>query len=181
MATVAMRSALERLGFTAQAASAITDAQGIDSLDELRVLDDSKVENLCKVVRHPGGVDAGRRADNGHQVSLRAENNLKLACFYVRHQHRVSRVPQATGITLESVRALRQLKENEKAHEEPGEAPKIDATNWPKTLEALEEYLRGHLGVTKVLLSYVVRATVEVPPANANPADGTSNSPYEMV
>ena len=93
----------------------------------------------------------------------------------------MSRVPQDRGITLESIRALCQLKENEKVHEEPGEAPKIDTTNWPKTLEALEEYLRSNLGVTKVLLLYVVRTTMEVPPANANSAAGTANSPYKMV
>ena len=36
-------------------------------------------------------------------------------------------------------------------------SPVIDANNWPKTMESLEEYCRGHIGVKGVPLSYVVR------------------------
>ena len=43
------------LGFSSQAATDIMGDQGIDSLEELRVLDDKEVESLCKVVRKPGG------------------------------------------------------------------------------------------------------------------------------
>ena len=32
----------------------------------------------------------------------------------------------------------------------------IDAKNWPKIMESLEEYLRGHIGVKGVPLYYVV-------------------------
>ena len=46
-----MRAALCRLGFSAQAASDIIGDQGIDALEELRVLDDKEVESLCKAVR----------------------------------------------------------------------------------------------------------------------------------
>ena len=34
----------------------------------------------------------------------------------------------------------------------------IDANNWPKTVKILEEYLRGHIIVKGVPLSYVVRS-----------------------
>ena len=46
---------MHRLGFSAQAATYIMGDQGIDSLDELKVLDDKEVDALCKVVRKPGG------------------------------------------------------------------------------------------------------------------------------
>lgn len=182
-----MRSALERLGFSADAATAVCDQQDIDELDELKVLTDKEVENLCKVVRRPGGTIAdpanpGQLIPNpGHQVSMRAENNLKLACYYVRHQERVSRTPQAIGITLQNVRRLRNLRDVEESHSDPEDSPKIDAENWPKTLEALEEYLRGFLGTDDVPLSYVIREAVDVPAANLNPAAGQPNSPYETV
>jgi len=50
-----MQAALCRLGFTTQAATAIMADQGINSLEELRILDDKEVESLCKVIRKPGG------------------------------------------------------------------------------------------------------------------------------
>ena len=46
------------------------------------------------------------------QVSLRAENNLKLASFFLEHKVRTGRVAVATDITLDSVRLLRELKES---------------------------------------------------------------------
>ena len=56
------------------------------------------------------------------------------------------------------MRLLRELKESEKKHKDPVVSPIIDAKNWPKTMESLEEYLRGHFGVKRVPLSYVVRS-----------------------
>ena len=49
-----MHAALQRLGFSSQAATDIMGDQGIDSLEELKVLDDKEVESLCKVVRKLG-------------------------------------------------------------------------------------------------------------------------------
>ena len=80
-AAVAIRDALQRMGFSANAALAVTNEQGIDDMDELGVLTDTEVENLCKVVRRPGGANTAGVANPGHAVSLRAENNLKLACY----------------------------------------------------------------------------------------------------
>jgi hypothetical protein len=37
-------------------AELITDAQGLNSLAEFTHLKDSEVENLCKVIRQPGGL-----------------------------------------------------------------------------------------------------------------------------
>ena len=50
----ALRTALGRLGFTDEAANAITDTQGINDLAELELLTDSEVENHCKVLCFPG-------------------------------------------------------------------------------------------------------------------------------
>ena len=43
-------------------------------------------------------------------------------------------------------------------------SPVIDANNWPKTMDILEEYLRGHIGVKGVPLSYVEISKEVVPP-----------------
>ena len=68
-----MHAALQRLGFSSQAATDIMGDQGIDSLGELRVLDKKEVESLFEVVRRPGGPTSTA----GATVSLWAEANLK--------------------------------------------------------------------------------------------------------
>ncbi len=87
----AVCTALQHLGFTADAAQAITINQGIDSLDGLRELTDTEVENLCKVIRKPSGIvlsntNSPNFAPNqGQQVFFRAEIISKLTCFYIHH------------------------------------------------------------------------------------------------
>ena len=44
----AMRQVFQRCGFTAEAANAMEGAQAIDSVEELRLLKDSEIENVCK-------------------------------------------------------------------------------------------------------------------------------------
>ena len=46
---VALRAALTRLGFSAKGAGFITDNQGLDTLDEFKVLTIDEIEGLCKV------------------------------------------------------------------------------------------------------------------------------------
>ena len=93
----AMRTMLARIGFTVAASTVIVDEQGLDQLDEIKLLTDDEVENLCKVIGRPGGtipaaVPGGNPiADPETPVSLLTENNLKLLAFYLRHQDRVSR------------------------------------------------------------------------------------------
>ena len=70
----------------------------------------------------------------------------------------------ATDITLYNVRLLRELKDSEKEHMDPLLSPVIDANNWPKIMESLEEYLRENIGVKGVPLSYLVRSKEKVDP-----------------
>ena len=100
-----MKDVYVGLGFTANAALKMVTQQGIDSLEELRELDDKEVENLCRVLRKPGGFMPNPNADPdpamnqpaeifdpGTQVSTRAENLLKQACFWARNRQRLSPV-----------------------------------------------------------------------------------------
>jgi hypothetical protein len=181
---VAMRAAFLRLGFSADAANALTDNQGIDSVETLKYLDDHDVENLCKVIRRPGGQiqQGGATIPNpGTQVSLQAELNLKLACYWAKHQVRVSRPAAAADITLDNIRALRQMRQSELAHKEPEEAPTLDEVDWPKNMEALEEYLGGFLGETGIPLAYVVRKDEAVPAAANDPSNNYDSRFEEMV
>ena len=165
MAGVALRSAYGRIGFSAEAAFVITDAQGIDCMEELKIITDGEIYNMCKVIRRPGGINPINNVANlGLKVSLRAEINLKNARFLLKHKARTVRVTVATDITLDNVRLLREIKEREKEHTDSLVSPVIDAKNWPKIMESLEEYLRGHIGVKGVPLSYVVRSEEAVSP-----------------
>ena len=48
-------------------------------------------------------------------------------------------------------------------------------------MESLEEYLRGHIEVKGVPLSYVVRSEVAVAPSLDEPATSFLSAEYEMV
>jgi hypothetical protein len=54
-AVSAVRTMLNRIGFTIAASQVIVDEQGLDSLDEIKPLTDDKIEDLCNVIRRPGG------------------------------------------------------------------------------------------------------------------------------
>ena len=75
----------------------------------------------------------------------------------------------ATNITLGNVCLLRDLKEREKEHRYHVVSPVIDANNSPKTMESLEEYIRGYIGVKRVLISYVVGSKEAVAPSLDEP------------
>ena len=98
-AVAAMRTALTHLGFTQDVAAMITNVQGVDSIDELKFLNDKEVEGLCNNIRKPGGMmpnpNAGVQGEPamihnpGQGVSAHAENNLKLCCYFIRHRERI--------------------------------------------------------------------------------------------
>ena len=80
------------------------------------------VTTLCKVVRRPGGLvegPAGRPAvpDHGEMISLRAENNIKLACFWLHHCIRLRRAKTMANVTLAAVRMVQDLYDNEGEYE----------------------------------------------------------------
>jgi hypothetical protein len=73
------------------------------------------VENMIKRVNLPGGtftVGSGNGAVTtptvGLQLALRAENNLKLCVYFLKHTERVQWVPTAASVTLEVVQGYRE-------------------------------------------------------------------------
>jgi hypothetical protein len=59
-------------------------------------------------------------------------------------------------ITSTNVCKLIKQHDTEKNHTNPDTLPAIDSKDWPKTMEAVEEYLRQFCEVNDVPLSYVV-------------------------
>ncbi|KAI2502051.1 Reverse transcriptase (RNA-dependent DNA polymerase) [Fragilaria crotonensis] len=137
MNNAVMRATLTRIGFSEAAAQAIVEDQGIDSLDEIKLMTDIEIESLCNIVRRPGGT--------------------------IPAIARVSRTVTAADITLETIRSVRDLREFESTYKAPTETPTINAKDWPKTMESIEEYLRSYLGERKIPLAYVIRKNDAVP------------------
>jgi hypothetical protein len=104
----AIRTTLERLGFSEAAATYLTGTCGIDSLDEIAYLDGIEdVDTKIKGVTTPGGtVTTGEgttrvtSCNSGIPVSIRAVANLKLCVYYLKHMERVQRQPIPNAINL---------------------------------------------------------------------------------
>ena len=99
----ALRAALVRMGKTAEVANEITVMQGIDTIEELCILTDDEVETIFHAICRPGrlmpnpvfnaaggapaalaaGIPA-QHTNTGHVISARAENNIKLAAYFLR-------------------------------------------------------------------------------------------------
>ena len=95
-----MRTAFGCLGLTIEAAIAIVDKQGIDTVENFCHLKDGNIEELCKIIHRPGstmpnpnaGV-AGQPAtinNPGVSVSLIGQTNMKLASFWLCYQELTS-------------------------------------------------------------------------------------------
>ena len=185
-----MQAAFERLGFSADAAEAMVDQQGIDGVEELALLDDKGCEALCKAVKRPGGMipnpNAGARnapaviPNPGVLISIRSEELLKLAAYWLRHMQNVSRIVGVADIQLVTVREIREHRRSEDKHENPTSHPKINAKDWPKTMELMHEHLYTFLGETGIPLAYVVCAE-RVVPADPDPAEGYGTRQREMM
>ena len=96
---------------------------------------------------------------------MKAITNLKLACYYVRHQTQNSRPSNAPLITLQRIRRLCHLKTAELAYVKPADKIMINDRNWSKTLESLVLWILKHEGVTKAPLRYCLRNEHLIPPA----------------
>ena len=76
---------LNRLGWSDATSSSMYDEQSINSIDKFRSLDDESVKTLCKVLRQPGGVAANGDPDPGVKVDARAESNLMIDAYLIKH------------------------------------------------------------------------------------------------
>jgi hypothetical protein len=149
MAANLLRAMYSRIGFNNGADDNIVDVQGIDSVRELGYLNDKDVVYLCKTIGLPGGhlpnpafVAGGAEPPTipytGIMISQRAETNMQLAAYAVRHHTRISRATNIAGMNPTSIRQLRELKIKEESRDrDTASAPTIDPKNWPKTMDAL--------------------------------------------
>jgi hypothetical protein len=100
---------IQEFGFSTNAATALHDVQMLKDTQTLSELDDDAIANICKAVSK----------DIGQSVAKIAATKFKLACFWIRHQNRTSRVIMETKRPLVKIkysgeiRLLRQQKQEE--------------------------------------------------------------------
>ncbi len=70
----------EEFGFTANAATTLHDVQMLKTCLTLSELDNDTIANICKAISK----------DTGQSVAKVATTRLKLACFWIKHQHQTS-------------------------------------------------------------------------------------------
>lgn len=164
----AMRQMLVRMGLSNDGSAYAVDIQGLDELSEFSMMQDEQVVLFCKVLRRPGGTNVAGVNHPGFPVSMRAEDNLKSMCYWLRIKDCTQRPVTPPDVTMDGVRALIGYRDMVKAEVEP-ELPIISGSDWPKNIEAVEEYLRGCRGCTGVPLIYVVRPNEQVPAVGDDP------------
>ena len=171
---VSLRAMLANIGFSNEASTYIVDTQGFNTPEDCAILTDEEAQNLCKITRKPGGLDQHGDPNPGIVVSMKAENNLKMASFYFRYRQRTTRpltVNLCTTATLQNYVGHSRF---EKDHSDP-DAPELrNMGNWTRTIDVIEDYLRNCLGTTKVPLAWIIREQV-VPLASAD--DPSTNYP----
>lgn len=142
-----------RLQFTAAAAKAIVEDEKWDDLEELRHYKDKEVDDICKLLRRTKADGGG-----GTAVGTQSVHNLKLMIYWLNHRHRTSQPVQPEDVTLAVIRLVRPIREAEEAHVNLTSMPSINEKDWPKTMELVQEYLRGQMGKDGIPLAYIIRA-----------------------
>jgi len=61
------------------------------------------------------------------------------------------------SVTLAAVKQLKAQELLERNHKDPTMVPTIDFKNWAKTMDSLDQWVRGHCGVDNSSLGYVIR------------------------
>ena len=156
------------LGFSPKAAKLLIREQGLDNPNRLRVLTNKNVDDICNVVRKPGSKNADGTPDRGQQVSVIAQENLKLAFLF---HHRWICTLEKNGTFLSGPeQTWRWVQRPQHVINKPDMAG---------MMESIKEHLRTHHGVVKAFLAYVIRKTIIVQTNGDYPTYATSDD--EMI
>ena len=72
----------------------------------LRILTDKNVDDIRNIMRKPGCKSTDRMPDSGQQVSVIAQENLKLAIFFFLYSWRYTFDLEVTGVCDDTVHLL---------------------------------------------------------------------------
>ena len=100
--------------------------------------------------------------NRGQQVSVIAQENLKLAAFLFHHRWRCTLDWQTTGVDENTVHLMAGQKKLEDEYKDSNVLLKINKSDMAGTMEAIKEYLRSCCGVIWAPLAYIIRKTIIV-------------------
>ena len=116
-----------QLKFSPKAARLLVREQGQGNPDRLRVLTDPNIDDICSVVRKPDRKNADRMTERGQQVSVIAQENLKLAAFLFHYRWRCTFDWEVISMHEDTLHLLTGQKRDE--HKDPGILPKVNKAN----------------------------------------------------
>ena len=129
------------------------EIQRLDITERLRVLTDNNVDDICNIVRKLGGKNAIGTPDRRQQVSVIAQENLKLAIFLFHPRWRCTSDWEIMGVNKDTVHLMLEQKKIEDEYKDPDVLPKINKSDMAERMETIEEYHRSHQCVTRAPLA----------------------------
>ena len=158
MATQIVKMMLPIMKLKDEAACVVVskNSQGIITIDDLSRLSDKSVEGIIRVLRIPGGNNSGL-SDHGVAVSAMAESNLQGIIYHINHFKIIGSTLTHIHVEFSKVHTMYHQRDMEEDHKDPELVPTVDPRDWPKTMEIMEEYIRGFLGVDGQPFSYGLR------------------------
>jgi hypothetical protein len=179
-ATAAVRSMLQRMSLSLEAASEVTAVtrQNLSDSEDFLQLKDKDIETLCRVIHQPGGINAAGNVNQGISVLAMAEANMKRMIYQLHHVIRCSRPFVWADITLVSVRRLVAQAEMEASHKDPVSLPIMDPKSWPKNFEAINEFFQAYRGIQGHPAMYVYCTELLPAAAGLDPAADVVGSAY---
>ena len=123
---------------------------------------EKNVNDICNVMRKPGGNNANAMPNRRQNVSVIAQENLKLAAFIFHHRWRCIIDREVTGACEDTVHLLASQKRLKDKYKGQDVLPKVNKLNMAWTKEAIKEYLRSCYGVVRVPLVFIIRKTIIV-------------------
>ena len=132
------------------------ESQGLTTIDGFSQLNEKFVEGIWRVLRNPGGTTGGVY-NTGVAVSEMTEAILQLIIYYIKSFKSIGRTCTHADTDLSKFRAVYHQRDMEESHKDPKVVPTVDPRDWPKTLETVEEYIRGFHGVDVQPLIYGLR------------------------
>ena len=142
MTQLTLRAMMLWLGFIQDAADKLFDGQEIDSIDEWLKLGYDNVNTLLWNVRKPG---SGRQ---GEMISFKADINIHLTVFFVRHKNHTSWSMDYSDISVPNICAMRKQQEMESDKEK---ILNIQQLTWRISLRPLRQWSNTYVGYTYVM------------------------------
>ena len=168
---------------SADAAAEITSATGhrILTIVNFSEMDKEGFDLVFFQLARPGGADAAAVRNPGIKFSAIGQQTFGLMYYYIKHKLCwVDWAVTFVSVTLPAVKSLKAQELLERDHKDPITVPGIDFKNWPKTMDDIEQWIKGYRAVEGSLLGYVTRKTINLFPeaAAADPAMGDADSTY---